>query len=76
MKLQRNPQDWRLSIREQEVCLALADGLSHPAIAAQFHVSPQTVVTYIRRIYEKMGVHSREELLKTLLASGPNNLRR
>ena len=72
LKLHRNLHGWRLSIREQEVSLAVTEGLSHVAIAARLCISPQTVVTYIRRIYEKLEVHSREELLKKLLSSEPN----
>lgn len=72
LKLHRNLQGWDLSVREQEVGLALADGLSHVAIAARLGISPQTVVTYVRRIHEKLRVNSREEMLKIVLASGPN----
>ncbi len=67
LKLLRNMQIRGLSAREQEVCLALADGLSQPAIATCLKISTQTVVTYIRRIYEKLGVKNRETLLKKLL---------
>ena len=67
LRLCRAMRGSRLSIREQGVCLALADNLSYPAIAARLHLSPSTVVTYIRRIHEKLGTNSREELLKTLL---------
>lgn len=73
LKLHRNLQGWRLSVREQEVCLALAERLSQTAIATRLGVSVQTVVTYVRRIYEKLEVNSREELLKKLLASEPSN---
>jgi len=76
LELHRNLQGWRLSAREQEVCLALAEGLSHIAIAARLHIGPQTVVTYVRRVYEKLGVHSREELLKKLLLLEPNVTRK
>lgn len=69
LRLCRAMRGSRLSIREQGVCLALADNLSYPAIAARLHLSPSTVVTYIRRIHEKLGTNSREELLKALLAS-------
>ncbi len=68
LRLCRAMHGSRLSIREQDVCLALADNLSYPAIAARLHLSPSTVVTYIRRIHEKLGTNSREELLKTLLS--------
>lgn len=72
LRLCRAMQGSRLSIREQEVCLALADQLSYPAIAARLNLSPPTVATYVRRIHEKLGVGSREELLKTLLAADSN----
>lgn len=71
LKFLRGLQGWRLSVREQDVCLALADHLSQPVIAAQLGVSAQTVVTYVRRIYEKLEVHNREELLKKLLSLQP-----
>lgn len=68
LKLLRRLQNRRLSVREQEVCLALADSLSQPAIADRLGISTQTVVTYVRHIYEKLAVRSREELLKKLLS--------
>ena len=74
LRLLRNMQGSRLSIREQDVCLALADDLAYPAIAARLHLSPPTVATYIRRIHEKLGSASREELLKKLLAADPNQI--
>ena len=68
LRLCRAMHTLRLSIREQDVCLALADNLSYPAIAARLRLSLPTVVTYLRRIHEKLGTNSREGLLKTLLA--------
>lgn len=73
LKLLRNMQVWSLSVREQEVCLALADGLSQSAIAVRLKISVQTVVTYIRRIYEKLEINSREALLKKLLSHEMND---
>ncbi|MGI4869677.1 MAG: response regulator transcription factor [Janthinobacterium lividum] len=52
-----------LSAREQEVLQALLDGLSEKEVAARLAVSPLTVRTYVRRLYEKLHVHSRTELL-------------
>ena len=40
LRLCRVMQNSRLSIREQEVVLALADQLSYPAIAVRLHISP------------------------------------
>ncbi len=72
LRLCRAMQSSRLSIREQDVCLALAGKLSYPAIAARLNLSPPTVATYVRRIYEKLETSSREELLNTLLAADSN----
>lgn len=72
LRLCRAMQSSRLSIREQEVCLALADNLSYPVIATRLHLSLPTVATYVRRMHEKLGTSHREELLNTLLAVNSN----
>ena len=66
LQLHRKLQGWRLSSREQEVGLALAEGLSQTAIATRLNVSVQTVITYVRRLYAKLEVHNRAELLDKL----------
>lgn len=48
-----------LSHRELEVLKAMAEGLAYKQIADQLNVSIHTVRNYIRRIYEKLHVHSR-----------------
>lgn len=48
-----------LSPREQEVLALLAGGYVNKEIAERLDISPPTVATYIRRIYEKLHVHSR-----------------
>lgn len=50
-----------LASREQEVLKALIEGYSYKMIAAHLHISIETVRTYIKRIYEKMHVHSMTE---------------
>ena len=72
LRLCRAMQGSRLSIREQEVCLALAENLAYPAVAARLRLSLPTVATYVRRIHEKLGTDSRAELLNTLLAVNSN----
>lgn len=71
LRLCRAMQSSRLSSREQEICLAIADKLSYPMIAARLNLHASTVATYVRRIHEKLGTNSREELLKALLTGGP-----
>lgn len=55
-----------LSPREAEILPLLAIGLSAGAIAQRILVSPKTVSTYRYRIYEKLGVHSHDELVELL----------
>jgi DNA-binding NarL/FixJ family response regulator len=50
-----------LSPRERELLDGLAAGLAYKQIGEQMGVSIDTVRTYIRRIYEKLHVHSRTE---------------
>jgi two-component system, NarL family, nitrate/nitrite response regulator NarL len=49
----------RLSPREHEVLVLIADGLSAPAVGARLHLSPATVKTHLRTLYEKLGVSDR-----------------
>ena len=49
--------------REQEIIHALAKGYSYKEIAAQLYISIETVRTYLRKIYEKLQVHSKVEAL-------------
>ncbi|HEY9154906.1 MAG TPA: response regulator transcription factor [Opitutaceae bacterium] len=51
----------QLSKREQEVLTLLAQGYLYKEIADTMGIGYQTVNTYIRRIYEKLHVHSRAQ---------------
>jgi len=48
-----------LTTREREVLDMLAQGFSYKEIAAQIGSSIHTINTHVRRIYEKLHVHSR-----------------
>lgn len=56
-------QSGLLSAREQEVLQGLLEGLSEKQVAARLGLAPDTVHTYVRRLYEKLKVNSRAELL-------------
>ena len=56
-------EEFRLTPRETEVCLLLAKGRSIPYIEQELHISHSTAVTHTRHIYEKTGVHDRQELI-------------
>jgi DNA-binding NarL/FixJ family response regulator len=51
------------TLREQEILHALAKGYQYKEIADQLKISIETVRTYLRKIYEKLQVHSKVEAL-------------
>jgi DNA-binding NarL/FixJ family response regulator len=51
----------RLSPREEMVLDCLAKGLTYEKTGSQLNISLDSVRTYVRRIYEKLHVHSRTE---------------
>ena len=52
-----------LSPREEQVVASVADGLSNREIAAELKLSEHTVKKYLFRIFEKLGVSTRVELV-------------
>lgn len=66
-----------LSPREAEVLALIGHGLSNQAIAERAFVSPNTVKSYIRSAYRKIGVESRTQAVIWALDNGfvPNRSR-
>jgi DNA-binding NarL/FixJ family response regulator len=52
-----------LSKRESEVVRWLAEGLGNREIAKELHISEHTVKNYLFRIFNKLGVSSRVEVV-------------
>ena len=65
MRLERTP----LTKREKEVVSLLVSGASTRAIAEQTKLTVATVHTYLKRIYSKLGVHSRVELVARMMGT-------
>lgn len=55
------PDGVHLSPREQEILGLLANGALYKEIASDLGISLDTVRTHLRRIYEKLHVHTRTE---------------
>lgn len=51
----------RLTVREQEVLVALADGRRNREIAERLYLSENTVKTHVQSIFRKLGVANRAE---------------
>jgi DNA-binding NarL/FixJ family response regulator len=53
-----------LSEREHQVLRQLSEGAMYKEIASELGISMDTVRTHVRRIYEKLHVHSRQEAVQ------------
>lgn len=58
-----------LSPREQQIALMVAHGRTNQAIAGALEISVWTVSTHLRRIFAKLAVSSRAEMVAHLLGS-------
>ncbi len=58
-----------LSGREREIAEAVFDDRTESAIARELGISPHTVHTHVERLYRKLSVASRTQLVLRLVAS-------
>ncbi len=59
-----------LSPREKEIVRLVMKGLSTRGISQLLEISPWTVATHMRRIFLKLGVKSRAEMVAQVLQGG------
>jgi DNA-binding CsgD family transcriptional regulator len=52
-----------LTAQERRVAGLAAEGLANGQIAAALQLSPKTVSSHLQRVYAKLGMHSRRELI-------------
>ena len=64
----------QLSKREEQVLELLAQGYLYKEISTELNISRHTVDTYLRRIYEKLHVHSRAQATALYAQLKPNVL--
>lgn len=60
---------YRLSAREREIARLLIDGYAALNVAAVLELSENTVRTYVRRLYKKLNVNNRADLVCRLLTA-------
>ena len=60
-----------LTPQELQIALLLAGGKTTRETAAALFLSPKTVEYHLRHVYQKLGIHSRDELAQTLAAQAP-----
>lgn len=68
LKILRAMQNLPLSPTQKEVALLLAQGFSSEKIGERLHIKLTTVKDHIRKIFTKLDIYHREELLPKLLA--------
>ncbi len=61
-----------LTPREEQVVALVADGLTNRAVAVELGLSEHTVKKYLLRIFDKVGISSRVELVLYALSHGEN----
>lgn len=59
-----------LSPREQEIARALGTGKTFKSVARQFGIAVSTVANHASRIYKKLGIFRREELVEIVRTPG------
>jgi DNA-binding CsgD family transcriptional regulator len=58
-----------LTAQERHIARLARDGLSNPEIGARLFLSPRTVEWHLRKVFGKLGIHSRHELANALAMS-------
>jgi DNA-binding CsgD family transcriptional regulator len=59
-----------LTPQELQIAVLLTGGRTTREAAAALFLSPKTVEYHLRHVYQKLGLHSREELARVLAAGG------
>ncbi len=70
MMRRASAESTRLSDREHQVLVLLADGLGAGQIAAKLYLSESTAKSHIARIYQKLGASNRAQALVTAMRIG------
>jgi DNA-binding CsgD family transcriptional regulator/tetratricopeptide (TPR) repeat protein len=58
-----------LTAQERHIAQLAREGLSNPEIGARLFLSPRTVEWHLRKVFTKLGIHSRRELANALSSS-------
>jgi DNA-binding CsgD family transcriptional regulator len=58
-----------LTAQERQIAELAREGLSNPEIGERLFLSPRTVEWHLRKVFGKLGIHSRRELANALSAS-------
>jgi DNA-binding NarL/FixJ family response regulator len=72
--LRLTPALTKLTRRERDVALLVADGLTSTAIGNRLRLSARTIDNYLGRIYQKLGVTNRRNLVPLVLRENESSI--
>lgn len=62
--------DFKFSKRQKQLLILIDDGLGNDDIAKKLDISPHTVKVHLWRLYKKLGINSRTQLIKLCRDNG------
>jgi DNA-binding NarL/FixJ family response regulator len=69
-RLRRNAEPRTLSAQEERVAALVATGATNAGVARELNLSVSTIETHVERIYAKLGIHNRYQLIAMRAAQG------
>jgi DNA-binding CsgD family transcriptional regulator len=71
LRRRESDEDEELTPQELQIALQVAEGKTNKEVGAALFLSPKTIEFHLKRVFRKLGVRSRGELIKRFATSPP-----